>query len=102
MAPNLGLRTTRHLAQRWQCALESWRTFSERSSDCRIEEDGGRACFRPVVLGQVIEAFPRMRPHQGRRGRLEMRLDAFDVLIGLRLSIVRRGADMLILHFGNI
>jgi hypothetical protein len=31
-----------------------------------------------------------------------MQLDAFDVLIGLRLSIVRRAADMLGLHFGTI
>src|SRR5215468_598880 len=31
-----------------------------------------------------------------------MQLNAFDVLIGLRLSIVRRAADMLVLHFGNI
>jgi hypothetical protein len=31
-----------------------------------------------------------------------MRLDAFDVLIGFRLSIVRRAADMLVLHFGDI
>lgn len=31
-----------------------------------------------------------------------MRLDAFDVLIGLRLSIIRRAADMLVLHFGDI
>jgi hypothetical protein len=28
--------------------------------------------------------------------------NAFDVLIGLRLSIVRRAADMLVLHFGDI
>ncbi len=31
-----------------------------------------------------------------------MRPDAFDVLIGLRLRIVRRAADMLGLHFGEI
>jgi hypothetical protein len=31
-----------------------------------------------------------------------MRLNAFDVLIGLRLSIIRRAADMLVLHFGTI
>jgi hypothetical protein len=31
-----------------------------------------------------------------------MQRDAFDVLIGLRLSIVRRAADMLGLHFGEI
>jgi hypothetical protein len=31
-----------------------------------------------------------------------MQLNAFDVLIGLRLSIVRRAADMLGLHFGTI
>jgi hypothetical protein len=31
-----------------------------------------------------------------------MELNAFEVLIGLRLSIVRRAADMLVLHFGNI
>ena len=31
-----------------------------------------------------------------------MQLDAFDVLIGLRLSIIRRAADMLVLHFGTI
>lgn len=31
-----------------------------------------------------------------------MQLNTFDVLIGLRLSIVRRAADMLGLHFGNI
>jgi hypothetical protein len=31
-----------------------------------------------------------------------MRKNAFDVLIGLRLSIVRRAADMLVLHFGDI
>ena len=31
-----------------------------------------------------------------------MALNAFDVLIGLRLSIVRRAADMLVLHFGDI
>lgn len=31
-----------------------------------------------------------------------MQLDAFGVLIGLRLSIVRRAADMLVLHFGDI
>ena len=31
-----------------------------------------------------------------------MQLNAFDVLIGLRLSIVRRAADMLVLHFGTI
>ena len=29
-------------------------------------------------------------------------MNAFDVLIGLRLSIVRRAADMLILHFGVV
>jgi hypothetical protein len=34
--------------------------------------------------------------------RSDMQLDAFDVLIGLRLSIVRRAADMLVLHFGDI
>lgn len=28
--------------------------------------------------------------------------DAFDVLIGLRLSIIRRAADMLVLHFGKV
>jgi hypothetical protein len=28
--------------------------------------------------------------------------DAFDALIGLRLSIVRRAADMLVVHFGEI
>jgi hypothetical protein len=31
-----------------------------------------------------------------------MQLSAFDVLIGLRLSIVRRAADMLVLHFGDV
>jgi hypothetical protein len=31
-----------------------------------------------------------------------MQVNAFDVLIGLRLSIVRRAADMLVLHFGDI
>ena len=31
-----------------------------------------------------------------------MQPNAFDVLIGLRLSIVRRAADMLVLHFGTI
>jgi hypothetical protein len=31
-----------------------------------------------------------------------MQANAFDVLIGLRLSIVRRAADMLVLHFGDI
>jgi hypothetical protein len=31
-----------------------------------------------------------------------MQLDAFHVLIGLRLSIVRRAADMLGLHFGKV
>jgi hypothetical protein len=31
-----------------------------------------------------------------------MQGNAFDVLIGLRLSIVRRAADMLVLHFGVI
>jgi hypothetical protein len=31
-----------------------------------------------------------------------MQLSAFDVLIGLRLSIIRRAADMLVLHFGDI
>ena len=30
------------------------------------------------------------------------RLSPFDVLIGLRLSIIRRAADMLVLHFGPI
>ena len=29
-------------------------------------------------------------------------MNAFDVLIGLRLSIVRRAADMLVLHFGDV
>ncbi len=32
----------------------------------------------------------------------KMKLNAFDVLIGLRLSIIRRAADMLVLHFGAI
>jgi hypothetical protein len=31
-----------------------------------------------------------------------MRLNNFNVLIGLRLSIIRRAADMLGLHFGPI
>jgi hypothetical protein len=31
-----------------------------------------------------------------------MKGNPFDVLIGLRLSIVRRAADMLVLHFGDI
>ena len=31
-----------------------------------------------------------------------MQLNSFDVLIGLRLSIIRRAADMLGLHFGPI
>ena len=31
-----------------------------------------------------------------------MQLNSFDVLLGLRLSIVRRAADMLVLHFGDI
>jgi hypothetical protein len=31
-----------------------------------------------------------------------MQLDVFDVLIGLPLAIVRRAADMLVLHFGKI
>jgi hypothetical protein len=31
-----------------------------------------------------------------------MKGNAFDVLVGLRLSIVRRAADMLVLHFGDI
>ncbi len=31
-----------------------------------------------------------------------MHLNALDVLIGLRLSIVRRAAQMLVLHFGDI
>ena len=31
-----------------------------------------------------------------------MQPNAFDVLVGLRLSIVRRAADMLVLHFGTI
>jgi hypothetical protein len=31
-----------------------------------------------------------------------MRLDSFQVLVGLQLSIVRRAADMLVLHFGDI
>jgi hypothetical protein len=31
-----------------------------------------------------------------------MKLNSFEVLIGLRLSIVRRAADMLVLHFGAI
>src|ERR1017187_10233832 len=37
------------------------------------------------------------------RGSLKpMRSDTFDALIGLRLSIVRRAADMLGLHFGDV
>jgi hypothetical protein len=32
----------------------------------------------------------------------DIKLDAFDVLVGLRLSIIRRAADMLVLHFGDI
>jgi hypothetical protein len=31
-----------------------------------------------------------------------MQLNSFDVLIGLRLSLVRRAADMLVLHFGDV
>jgi hypothetical protein len=31
-----------------------------------------------------------------------MNATAFDVLIGLRLAIVRRAADMLVVHFGDI
>jgi hypothetical protein len=31
-----------------------------------------------------------------------MQLNGFEVLIGLRLSIVRRAADMLVLHFGDV
>ncbi len=31
-----------------------------------------------------------------------MQLNAFDVLVGLRLSIIRRAADILVLHFGTI
>jgi hypothetical protein len=31
-----------------------------------------------------------------------MQLNAFEVLAGLRVSIVRRAADMLVLHFGDI
>ena len=31
-----------------------------------------------------------------------MQLDVFDILIGLPLAIVRRAADMLVLHFGKI
>ncbi len=31
-----------------------------------------------------------------------MQPSAFDVLVGLRLSIVRSAADMLVLHFGTI
>jgi hypothetical protein len=31
-----------------------------------------------------------------------MKSTAFDVLIGLRLAIVRRAADMLVVHFGDI
>jgi hypothetical protein len=31
-----------------------------------------------------------------------MQLDALDILIGLRLSIIRRAADMLVLHFGDV
>jgi hypothetical protein len=31
-----------------------------------------------------------------------MQLNAFDVLIGLRLSIVRRAGSMLVLHFGDV
>jgi hypothetical protein len=32
----------------------------------------------------------------------EMNRTAFDVLIGLRLGIVRRAADMVVVHFGDI
>jgi hypothetical protein len=32
----------------------------------------------------------------------DMQPNAFDVLVGLRLSIIRRAADMLVLHFGEI
>lgn len=32
----------------------------------------------------------------------ELNLDAFEVLVGLRLSIVRRVVDMLVLHFGTV
>jgi hypothetical protein len=31
-----------------------------------------------------------------------MSLDSFKVLVGLQLSILRRAADMLVLHFGGI
>jgi hypothetical protein len=31
-----------------------------------------------------------------------MKSTAFDVPIGLRLAIVRRAADMLVVHFGDI
>jgi hypothetical protein len=31
-----------------------------------------------------------------------MRSDVFEVLVGLRLTIARRAADMLVLHFGDI
>lgn len=34
--------------------------------------------------------------------RKPVRSDGFDALIGLRLSIVRRAADMLVLHFGDV
>ena len=43
--------------------------------------------------------------HSGRERRhcvCDMQLNNFDVLIGLRLSIIRRAADMLVLHFGPI
>jgi hypothetical protein len=41
-------------------------------------------------IGQAMQTWPS-----------DLQFNAFDALIGLRLSIVRRAADMLGLHFGD-
>jgi hypothetical protein len=52
-----------------------------------------RLAREPRYAGSISDL-----PHHIRN----MQLNAFDVLIGLRLSIIRRAADMLVLHFGTI
>src|SRR5262249_40376687 len=48
-------------------------------------------------LNSCVEAKRRGMKHSSAHP-----MNAFDVLIGLRLSIVRRAADMLVLHFGDV
>src|SRR5262245_15811696 len=93
-------RRLRRPGHRRQLHRQDGRLLFQRRGPAALRDDDaapGRGLSDPLRLAQrvrgdvVAEAASRAMQPSG-----------FDALIGLRLSIVRRAADMLVLHFGDI